>query len=60
MIDRIKGQLTSRMVAKSEEMLKWNSPICPKIKKRLDKNTELSNTCYAELAGDGIYSVEDK
>ena len=60
MIDRIKSQLTTRMVTKNEEMLSWTSPICPKIKKRLDKNTELANTCYAELAGDGIYSMEDR
>lgn len=60
MIDRIKAQLTTRMVTKNEELLSWTYPIYPKIKNRLDKNTELANTCYAELAGDGIYSVEDR
>ena len=39
MIDRIKAQLTTRMVTKNEEMLSWTSPIWPKIKKILDKNT---------------------
>ena len=34
MIDRIKGQLTTRMYKKNEELLKFTSPICPKIYRR--------------------------
>jgi len=33
----------------------WEGPICPKIKRKLLKNIERANTCYAQPVGMGIF-----
>ncbi|KAM0926804.1 hypothetical protein ACQ4PT_003002 [Festuca glaucescens] len=58
MIDRIKGQISTRIYSKNEEALKCTSSICPKIQKKLDINIELSNECYVKAHGDEVFSVE--
>ena len=35
----------------------WQGPICPKIRKKIAKNTEWANTCYALPTGKGIFQV---
>ena len=57
MIDRIKSQLSSRHYNKQQEAKKFNGRICPKIKKRLLKHIEWSNSCYPTNAGEGIFQV---
>jgi hypothetical protein len=38
----------------------WQGPICPKIKKKINRNIEWANTCYAIPAGHGIFQVQDR
>ncbi|CAN6220049.1 unnamed protein product [Urochloa humidicola] len=59
MIQQVKSQLMTRHYNKENEVGElWDGPICPKIKKKLNKNTELANTCYAQPAGKGIFQVQ--
>ncbi|XP_048564917.1 uncharacterized protein LOC125545096 isoform X2 [Triticum urartu] len=60
MCQRIKGQLMGRNHSKLQEALKWPGTICPKIRKKLDKNVEFARTCYASPAGLGIFNVNDR
>jgi hypothetical protein len=60
MIDRIKTQLMTRIYNKQKEAQKWLGRICPKIMKKVAKNTELANTCFVSPAGEGIFEVADK
>jgi len=47
MLEQIKGQLMSRFYKKQREVgEEWQGPICPEIKK-INRNTEWANTCYA-------------
>ena len=57
MLERVKSQLMSRHYTKQKEASTWPGPICPKIKKKLDRNIELSNNVYADGAGDGLFAV---
>ncbi|KAM0832338.1 hypothetical protein ACQ4PT_064967 [Festuca glaucescens] len=59
MFERIKGQIMTRNYNKQKEEEKWPGVVCPKIKKRVLKNVELSNNCYADGAGDGLFAVYD-
>ena len=59
MVDRVKTQMMTRFYNKRIEADTWPGEICPKIKKRLDKNQELANTCVVSGAGDGIFQVEN-
>jgi len=35
-------------------------PICPKIRKKVAKNAELANICYAMPSGNGLFQVLEK
>ncbi|CAO2186353.1 unnamed protein product [Urochloa humidicola] len=59
MLERIKGQLMMRHYNKEKEMKEqWTGDICPKIRKKILKNAEYANTCYAVPAGKGIFQVQ--
>ena len=60
MIDKIKTQLMVRFYNKRKEAENWPGSICPKIRKRVEKNIELSATCMVSGAGDGIFQVDNK
>ena len=61
MLEQIKGQLMSRFYKKQREVgEEWQGPICPKIKKIINRNIEWANTCYAMPAGQGIFQVQDR
>jgi hypothetical protein len=59
MFERIKGQIMTRNYNKQKEQEKWPGALCPKIKKKVLKNVELSNNCYADGAGGGLFAVYD-
>ncbi|KAM0845257.1 hypothetical protein ACQ4PT_056501 [Festuca glaucescens] len=59
MFERIKGQIMTRNYNKQKEEETWPGVVCSKIKKRVLKNVELSNNCYADGAGDGLFAVYD-
>ena len=40
--------------------MKWHGTICPKIRKKLDKNVELARTCLAAPAGKGMFVVNER
>ncbi|WVZ96118.1 hypothetical protein U9M48_041794 [Paspalum notatum var. saurae] len=58
----IKGQLMTRHYNKQKEVTeKWQGMrICPKIRKKLERNAEFANTCYVMPAGKGIFEVHDR
>jgi hypothetical protein len=57
MFDRMKDQFMTRHYTKMKDAAKFTGPICPKIQKMLDKHIELSNDCFVEGAGDGLFKV---
>jgi hypothetical protein len=59
MLELIKTQLMTRYYNKEKEVGDmWQGPICPKIRTKLNKNTEWANTCYAQPAGKGFFQVQ--
>jgi len=61
MLEQIKSQLMTRHYNKGKEVGDlWDGPICPKIRKKLQKNTEFANICYALPAGKGVFEVQSK
>ncbi|CAN6361008.1 unnamed protein product [Urochloa humidicola] len=61
MIQQVKTQLMTRHYNKEKEVGEvWDGPICPKIRKKLNKNVQFANTCYAQPAGNGIFQVQVK
>jgi hypothetical protein len=38
----------------------WTGPVCPKIRKKLLKNSDYANLCYVMPAGTGIFQVQSK
>ncbi|CAN6164305.1 unnamed protein product [Urochloa humidicola] len=61
MFERIKGQLMSRYYNKQKELEdQMQGPFCPKIRKKVLKNAEYANMCYALPAGQGIFQVQSK
>lgn len=54
MMERIRTQVMNIIIGKQTEVEKWSGTICPKIKK-LEKNAEMANTCYAIPAGMGMF-----
>jgi hypothetical protein len=61
MLERIKQQLMTRYYSKQKELAEqMHGPICPKIRKKLLKNVEYSNYCYALPAGHGIFQVQSR
>ena len=49
-----------RFYDKRKEAETWPGSICPKIRKRIEKNIELSATCMVSGAGDGIFQVDNR
>ena len=61
MIEQIKNQLMARHYSKEKEHGDmWQGPICPKIRKKVNKISEWANTCYAIPSGKGIFQVQDR
>ena len=62
MIQKIKSQLMVRHYNKQKDLAeKWlGMAICPKIRKKLDRHAEFSNTCYPVPSGNGIFEVHDR
>ncbi|XP_066365348.1 uncharacterized protein [Miscanthus floridulus] len=51
----------TRHYTKQKEVGKeWLGHTCPKIRKKLNKNTEWASTCYAMPSGEGIFQVQDR
>jgi hypothetical protein len=59
MFERIKAQVMTRNYNKQNEEIKWTGPVCPKIKKKVEKNVELANHSYIDGAGDGLFAVSE-
>ena len=58
MLERINSQLMTRYYEKEREAReKWVGQICPKIKKKLDKNAEFVADCFPTPAGMGVFKV---
>ncbi|XP_066386989.1 uncharacterized protein [Miscanthus floridulus] len=61
MIQRIMGQLMTRFYNKQKELSeKWPGPVCPKIRKKLLKNSEFANMCFVQPAGVCIFQVQSR
>jgi len=61
MLERIKGQLMTRFYNKQKEVNdNWTGPVCPKIRKKLLKNSDYANLCYVMPSGKGIFQVQCK
>ena len=59
MLECITHKITVRHDKKYKEASeKWTGLICPKIRKKLDKNAEYSGNCFPTHSGLGIYGVE--
>ncbi|KAM0913679.1 hypothetical protein ACQ4PT_012023 [Festuca glaucescens] len=59
MFDKIKCQIMTRHYNKQKEEDKWPGDICPKIKKRVEKNVDLAKNCFVDGAGDGMFQVSE-
>ena len=57
MLNKINNQLMTRFYSKNVESDEWCGIICPKIRKKLDKQAEMSNNCFAVPALKGIFQV---
>ena len=57
MFERIKCQLMTRHFNKKEEMASFSGAFCPKIRKKVAKNAEYANICYAQPADMGVFQV---
>ena len=61
MLEQIKGQLMARHYCKEKEPGEmWQGPIGPKIRKKVNKITQWSNTCYPIPSGKGFFQVQDR
>ncbi|WVZ79267.1 hypothetical protein U9M48_026868 [Paspalum notatum var. saurae] len=62
MLQRIKSQLMTRHYNKQKELAEnWQGlEVCPKIRKKIERNAEFANTCYVLPAGQGIFEVQDR
>ena len=62
MIQKIKSQLMVRHYNKQKKVTeKWvGMAICPKIRKKLARHANFSNTCYPIPSGNGIFEVHDR
>ena len=56
-LKKIKDQLMTRFYSKNQESEEMCGQICPKIRKKLDKNINMSNNCTALPAGQHIFHV---
>lgn len=57
-LKKIKDQLMTRFYSKNLESEEMCGQICPKIRKKLDKNINMSNNCTALPAGQHIFHVK--
>jgi hypothetical protein len=57
MFATIKAQIMTIHYTKNNERSTCPGPICPKIRKKLEKHIELSNNVFADGAGDGLFQV---
>jgi hypothetical protein len=58
MFEKIKSQLMTRHFNKKQELAnEFSGAFCPKIRKKLLKNAEYANICYAQPSGSGIFQV---
>lgn len=58
MFEKIKSQLMTRHYNKRNELAnEITRSFCPKIRKKLSKNAEFSNICYALPSGQGVFRV---
>jgi hypothetical protein len=58
MFEKIKCQLMTRHYSKRKELEnEMASSFCPKIRKKLARNAEFANVCYALPAGAGVFQV---
>jgi hypothetical protein len=61
MLETMKCKLMTRFYNKEKEVGQdWYGVVCPKIRKKLQKNMEWANTCYALPARQGIFQVQDR
>ena len=61
MLEKIKQQLMTRHYNKQKELSEqFVGPICPKIRKKVAKNAELANICYAMPSGNGLFQVLER
>jgi hypothetical protein len=57
MLDKIFFKICNRMVTKDNEADKWHGTICPKIKKKVEKATELAKKCTVKVAAANLCHV---
>ena len=61
MLERIKCQLMTRHYNKQQELGKdIQGAFCPKIRKKVAKNAEFANMCFASPSGQGVFQVQIK
>ncbi|XP_066160352.1 uncharacterized protein [Oryza sativa Japonica Group] len=61
MLEKIKGQLMTRHYNKQKELAEqMQGLVCPKIRKKVLKNANAANLCYALPAGHGIFQVHER
>jgi hypothetical protein len=61
MFERIKDQLMTRYYSKQKELAEqFQGPFCPKIRKKVLKNSEAANLCYVLPAGQGVFQVQHR
>ncbi|KAL4279621.1 hypothetical protein GQ457_03G018840 [Hibiscus cannabinus] len=57
MLEGIRTKIMQRIAKKKAEADKWTGVLCPKIQKKLEAKTEMSNRCWPTHAGGNIYQV---
>ena len=50
----------TRHYNKQKEADTFQGGVCPKIRKKVAKNAEFANICYAQPAGKGIFEVQSR
>lgn len=61
MLEKIESQLMTRHYNKQKEVSEqMQGPFCPKIRKKVLKNAEAANLCYALPAGKGVFQVQER
>jgi len=60
MFEKIRGQLMTRYYNKQKELEQMQGSVCPKIRKKVLKNSEYANLCFALPAGAGVFQVQSR
>jgi hypothetical protein len=55
MLEKIRSQLMSRFYNKYKELEQMQGSVCLKIRKKVLKNAEYANLCFALPAGQGVF-----